>query len=372
MLDLHTLQIIWWGIIALLLIGFALTDGFDIGAAILLPFLGRTDQERRIIINSLGPHWEGNQVWLVTAGAALFAAWPPVYATAFSGLYWAMLLVLFALFLRPVGFDYRSKLDNPRWRQSWDWALFSGSLLPALLFGVAFANLFYGIPFRLDEFLRPSFAGSFWQLLHPFALIVGLLSLSMLVLHGAAWLVLRTTGELAQRALGYRRWAAVATLACYLLAGGWLLSQINGMSLIGEATAGNPTLKQVNLLNPGWQANYHAHPLSYGLILLAGLGLLLASGKGRWLGFLGSSLSIIGIMLSAGWALFPFVLPSNLVISHSLTLFDASSSSKTLGFMLIAAAIFVPLILAYSLWCYKRMWGKLDQAHIEAHSHSLY
>lgn len=169
MLDYESLKLIWWVLVGVLLIGFALTDGFDLGAAALLPIVGRTDSERRVVINTIAPHWDGNQVWLITAGGALFAAWPLVYAAAFSGFYWAMLLVLFALFVRPVGFDYRSKLANTRWRQTWDWGLFAGALVPSLVFGVAFGNLLLGVPFQFDGDLRVSYHGSFWQLLNPSA-----------------------------------------------------------------------------------------------------------------------------------------------------------------------------------------------------------
>lgn len=169
------------------------------GSMALMPFVGKTDNERRAAINTIAPHWDGNQVWFITAGGALFAAWPMVYSVAFSGMYWALLLVLFALFLRPVGFDYRSKLENTQWRNSWDWGLCIGGAVPALVFGVAFGNLFLGIPFSLDSTLRSEYSGSFFALLNPFALICGIVSLSMLCAHGGAWLMLRTDGALKQR-----------------------------------------------------------------------------------------------------------------------------------------------------------------------------
>ena len=179
------LKLTWWLFIGVLLIGFAVMDGFDMGVAAWLPFLGKTDDERRVIINTVGPVWEGNQTWLITAGGAIFAAWPLVYAAAFSGMYIALLLVLFALFFRPVGFDYRSKLANAAWRNAWDWALFAGGAIPTLVFGVAFGNLLLGLPFHYDETMRSFYTGSFWQLLNPFALLCGVVSLSMLMTHGA-------------------------------------------------------------------------------------------------------------------------------------------------------------------------------------------
>lgn len=191
-MDYATLKLIWWLLVGVLLIGFAVTDGFDMGATALLPFLGKTDDERRIIVNTVGATWEGNQVWLITAGGAMFAAWPLVYAASFSGFYFAMLLVLFALFFRPVGFDYRSKRPDPRWRAGWDWGLFVGGFVPALVFGVAFGNLLQGVPFQFDSDLRVTYYGGFWALLNPFALLCGLVSLTMLVAHGAAFIKMKT------------------------------------------------------------------------------------------------------------------------------------------------------------------------------------
>src|SRR5487761_2662828 len=190
--DYATLKVIWWLFVGVLLIGFSVTDGFDLGVGALLPFLGKNDEERRVIINSVGATWDGNQVWFITAGGALFAAWPLVYATAFSGFYIALILTLFALFFRPVGFDYRSKVADARWRSAWDWGLFAGGFVPALIFGVAFGNLLQGVPFSFDNDLRVTSSGSFWQLLNPFGLLAGVVSLAMLVMHGAVYLQIRT------------------------------------------------------------------------------------------------------------------------------------------------------------------------------------
>ncbi len=184
LLDYEILKFIWWVLVGVLLMGFAITDGMDMGVGVLLPFVARTDAERRIAINTVGPHWDGNQVWLITAGGAIFAAWPAVYAAAFSGFYMAMLLVLFALFFRPVGFDYRSKIDDTLWRSAWDWGLFVSGAVPALIFGVAFGNLLQGVPFHLDDMLRSHYQGSLLSallpLLNPFALLAGVISFGML------------------------------------------------------------------------------------------------------------------------------------------------------------------------------------------------
>ncbi len=380
MFDYETLKLVWWVLIGVLLIGFALTDGFDMGAMALMPFVGRTDNERRVAINTIAPHWDGNQVWFITAGGALFAAWPMVYAVAFSGLYWAMLLVLFGLFCRPVGFDYRSKLENQQWRSAWDWALFVGGALPALLFGVAFGNLFLGLPFRLDELMRSTYEGSFFGLLHPFALLAGVVSLSMLCTHGGAWLMMRTDADLHQRSRQATQLCALVYLLSFAAAGAWLALGIQGFSLLGGfsdlGTALNPLHKQVSLDNSGWLANYSRYPLTQ-IAPLAGLagGLLALLGAQLNRGgvaFLGSSLAIVGTICTAGFALFPFVFPSSIDPASSLTMWDAVSSHKTLGIMLVVAGIFVPLILLYTLWCYTRMWGRLTDKTIESNPHGLY
>ena len=379
MFDYETLKLVWWVLIGVLLIGFALTDGFDMGAMALMPFVGKTDNERRVAINTIAPHWDGNQVWFITAGGALFAAWPMVYAVAFSGLYWAMLLVLFALFCRPVGFDYRSKLENTRWRSAWDWALFVGGAVPALVFGVAFGNLFLGLPFQLDDMMRSSYHGSFFALLNPFALLCGVVSLSMLCAHGGAWLMMRTEGDLAARSRTATYLSALIFLIGFLLAGSWLALGIKGMSLAGAFDAGaalNPLHKQVLADNAGWLGNYGRYPLTMGAPVLGVLGALLAILASTWrragLAFIGSSLMIVGAICTAGFALFPFVFPSSLDAASSLTVWDAVSSHKTLGIMFVVACIFVPIILLYTLWSYIRMWGKLNDSSIEANPHGLY
>ncbi|MFV9654587.1 cytochrome d ubiquinol oxidase subunit II [Pseudomonas sp. NY15366] len=379
MFDYETLKLVWWVLTGVLLIGFALTDGFDMGAMALMPFVGKTDNERRVAINTIAPHWDGNQVWFITAGGALFAAWPMVYAVAFSGLYWAMLLVLFALFCRPVGFDYRSKLENTRWRSAWDWALFVGGAVPALVFGVAFGNLFLGLPFQLDDMMRSSYHGSFFALLNPFALLCGVVSLSMLCAHGGAWLMMRTEGDLAARSRKATYLSALVFLIGFMLAGSWLALGIKGMSLAGAFDAGaalNPLHKQVLADNAGWLGNYGRYPLTMGAPVLGVLGALLAilasTSRRAGLAFIGSSLMIVGTICTAGFALFPFVFPSSLDAASSLTVWDAVSSHKTLGIMFVVACLFVPIILLYTLWSYVRMWGKLNDGSIEANPHGLY
>ncbi|RSN77273.1 cytochrome d ubiquinol oxidase subunit II [Acinetobacter haemolyticus] len=381
MIEYELLKIIWWVLVGVLLIGFALTDGFDMGAMALMPFVGKTDNERRAAINTIAPHWDGNQVWFITAGGALFAAWPMVYAVAFSGMYWALLLVLFALFLRPVGFDYRSKLENTQWRTSWDWGLCIGGAVPALVFGVAFGNLFLGVPFGLDETLRSQYTGSFFALLNPFALVCGIVSLSMLCAHGGSWLMLRTDGDLFHRSAKATQLMAAIFLACFLVAGAWLyFGSIEGYSYataIDTNAALNPLAKEVvTNANHGWMNNYSTYPITIAAPVAAILGAILAlisAGKQKAaITFTGTSLMIVGAILTAGFALFPFLLPSNIDPTSSLTMWDAVSSHKTLGVMTVAACIFVPLILIYTSWSYYKMWGVITSKHIEENSHSLY
>lgn len=377
--DYETLKLAWWILIGVLLIGFAITDGFDMGGCAILPLVAKNDDERRVVINTMAPHWDGNQVWFITAGGALFAAWPLVYAAAFSGLYWAMLLVLFALFMRPVGFDYRSKMDDPRWRQSWDWALVVGGAVPALVFGIAFGNLLQGVPFQYDELIRPSYHGSFFALLNPFALLCGLVSLAMLCLHGALWVQMRTREAVEQRA---RQWAqvfALIALITFALAGLWLAWGIEGYQILAmpaKDAPSNPMLKEVIRAEGAWLSNYSHYPLMLiaPIMGFVGLSVALICARTRLpaLGFASSALGITGIILTAGFSMFPFVMPSSLVPAASLTLWDAASSAGTLMVMTWAAIIFVPIILAYTLWCYRAMWQKIGVAFIKDNTHSLY
>lgn len=377
-MDYETLRLIWWVLIGVLLIGFAITDGFDLGVGALLRIVGKTDDERRVMINTIGPHWDGNQVWFITAGGALFAAWPLIYAAAFSGFYFAMLLVLAGLWLRPVGFDYRSKLANPRWRNAWDWALFVGGLVPALLFGVAFGNLFLGVPFSYDSLMKITYDGGLLGLLRPFALLAGLVGLAMLLMHGASWLQLKTDGFLRARAQRAGSILGLLTALLFVAAGIWVAT-LPGYVVTGGLNTlapSNPMHKSVELVANGWVQNYHRYPWMI-IAPLLGIGGALAcalfSRKGSgWAAFLSSSGCIAGVILTAGFSLFPFLMPSSTQLNASLTLWDATSSQTTLGIMFAVACIFVPLILAYTLWGYWVMRGRLNEKAIQANSHQLY
>ncbi|HEY1999574.1 cytochrome d ubiquinol oxidase subunit II [Paraburkholderia sp.] len=378
-MDYATLKLIWWVLIGVLLIGFALTDGFDMGTAILLPFIGKTDAERRIVVNTVGATWEGNQVWLITAGGAMFAAWPLVYAASFSGFYFAMLLVLFALFLRPVGFDYRSKREDPRWRNAWDWGLFIGGFVPALVFGVAFGNLLQGVPFSFDTDLRVTYHGSFFGLLNPFAVLCGLVSVSMLTAHGAAFIKLKTDGVIARRASIALRFASLATVVLFLIAGVLVATVIGGYQIVDAApldTVANPLLKSV-IGAPGlWLGNYSTYPwmVAAPVLGIAGgvVALLLARSRFEKSGFIATGLQIVGVILTAGFSMFPFIMPSSLDGRSSLTVWDSTSSQMTLQIMLIAVIIFLPIILLYTSWVYRVMRGKVTAAALEEHRHTMY
>lgn len=379
MFDYVTLKIIWWLLVGVLLIGFAIMDGHDMGVGTLLPFVGKSDLERRVVINTVGPHWDGNQVWFITGGGAIFAAWPLVYATAFSGFYWAMLAVLWALFFRPVGFDYRSKIDNPTWRSTWDWGLFIGGAVPPLIFGVAFGNLLQGVPFHFDNDLASYYTGTFWALLNPFALLCGLVSTSMITFHGAIYLSHRTEGEIQRRALRAATIFGILLMILFALAGWWLYAGIQGYvisSPLDHGEMANPLAKTVIRQSGAWFANYARAPLTMLLTLLVFLGstlaLLLARKDRTLLAFVASSLAITGVIATAGAAMFPFIMPSSTDPSSSLTVWDSVSSSLTLSIMFWATLIFMPLIIIYTSWAYKVMAGKVTAAYIREHDHSAY
>ncbi|KQV28588.1 cytochrome d ubiquinol oxidase subunit 2 [Rhizobium sp. Root1203] len=379
LIDYETLRVIWWLLIGVLLIAFAATDGFDLGVGTLLPFVARTDTERRVAINTIGPVWEGNQVWLILGGGAIFAAWPPLYAVSFSGFYLAMFAILFALILRPVGFKYRSKRESPRWRSNWDWALFIGGFVPSLIFGVAVGNVLQGVPFRFDPAdMRIFYEGTFFGLLNPYALLCGLLSVAMLVMHGASWLVLKASGPVAERARSYGSIAAVAVIALFALGGIFLALGVHGFSITSEVTpAGpsNPLLKTASH-DGSWLANYATHPWMMIAPILGFLGaaaaLICMRAKLEVTTLLFSKLSIFGIISTVGLSMFPFILPSSLDPNSSLTVWDASSSHLTLFIMLVVSAIFLPIIFAYTAWVYKVLWGKVDEQTVNDKSGHAY
>lgn len=377
--EYETLKVVWWGFLGILLIGFALTDGFDFGVGMLLPFVGKTDGERRVIINAIGSTWEGNQTWLITAGGAIFAVWPLVYAAAFSSFYVALLLLLLSLFFRPVGFDYRSKVADTRWRNAWDWGLFVGGFVPPLIFGVAFGNLFLGVPFHYDDTMRVEYTGNFFQLLNPFGLLAGLLSVTMLLMHGATYLQVKTDALIAKRARSVAKISSMVTILLFIAGGFGVAYGIHGFHITAMPdinTAFMPTAKSVTTAVGVWLDNYARWPAIWTLPIAAVAGALMcfvfSAASKSMAAFLSSGISVTGIILTAGSSLFPFIMPSSLDPNSSLTIWDAVSSHKTLGIMLWVVVIMLPIILLYTSWVYRVMRGKITLKHIEDNEHTAY
>ncbi|MBE3639885.1 cytochrome d ubiquinol oxidase subunit II [Mangrovicoccus algicola] len=380
LIDYGTLRVIWWVLLGVLLIGFALTDGFDMGVGALLPFVSRTDPERRLVINTVGPVWEGNQVWFILGGGAIFAAWPPLYAVSFSGFYLAMFLILAALIVRPVAFKYRSKRDGKVWRERWDWALCAAGAVPALVFGVAVGNVLRGVPFRLTDTLMPLYEGwgflKLLALLNPFALLCGAVSLGMLLAHGAGWLMLKAEpGPITERARRIGSVAGTVAIAGYALAGLWLLVLTDGYHLAAPGVPdgpSNPLLSEV-VKGGTWLSAYAARPwiVIAPIMGFAGMGLSVLGLRRGWeFVILASKIGILGMIASVGLTMFPIILPSSIAPDSSLTVWDASSSHQTLFIMLVATVIFLPIILAYTAWVYRVLWGKVTESDVTDNANS--
>ena len=379
MLDYEMLRLIWWALLGILLIGFAVMDGFDLGTAMLLPYVGRTDAERRVAVNSVGPVWEGNQVWFILGGGAIFAAWPTLYAVAFSGFYLAMFLVLCALIVRPVAFKFRSKLPNPSWRSIWDWALFVCGVIPSLVFGVAFGNVIEGAPFRFDDTMRMTYEGTLLGLLNPFALSCGLVSVAMLAMHGGAYLALKAGSPVAERATFIARCAGLAMILLFIVDGIWVAFGIEGYAIVGVVDHNGPSdpLSKTVIRGAGaWMANYGLHPLTMLAPALAVGGALativLLGRRSNGLAFVTSALSVACVIATAGLSVFPFLLPSSLDPKASLTVWDASSSRLTLEIMLVATLILLPIVIVYTAWVYRVLRGRVTLAYVGDNSHSIY
>jgi cytochrome bd ubiquinol oxidase subunit II len=315
------LTTVWFGLIAVLWSGYFLLEGFDFGVGVLLPVIGRGDRQRRVLINTIGPVWDGNEVWLLVAGGATFAAFPEWYATLFSGFYLPLLLILVALIVRGVAFEYRGKVDSPVWRRRWDACIVAGSLVPALLWGVAFGNILRGVRLDADH----EYVGSFADLLNPYALLGGLTTLALFTLHGAVFLALKTDGEIRVRAgaLAVRLGAVAVVLAGGFLAWTqWIRPDLAGAVLSGAAA----------------------------LALVGGVG---AAGLRRegW-AFLGTAAAIVLATVSMFTTLFPDVLPSSIAPANSLTVHNASATPYTLKIMTWVAVAFTPVVLAYQAWTY--------------------
>jgi cytochrome d ubiquinol oxidase subunit II len=332
-----SLNTIWFILIAVLFIGFFFLEGFDYGVGILLPFLGKNDNERRAIINTIGPFWDGNEVWVITAGGAMFAAFPEWYATLFSGFYLALVLMLFALILRGVSFEFRSKIEDPRWRRFWDWAFFGGSAIPALLWGVAIANLLKGVPINADF----QFTGNFFSLLSLYTIVGGLVTLSVFTLHGAIFLSLKADPQIAERAHNVASVVAWPTVGVVALLVVLSYFDTDLFTRLG--------------VNPGLTA------LGAGVALIAA-GLLVRARQPGW-AFIATGLAIVLTVATVFRGLYPRVMVSSLNPDWSLTITNASSSPYTLKAMTIVAAIFVPIVLIYQGWTYYVFRGRVMMDH---------
>lgn len=378
--DYDTMRHIWWLLLGVLLIAFTVMDGADLGVAMLLPFVAKTDDERRVLYNVIGPVWEGNQIWLILAGGVVFAAWPLLYAMSFSGFYLAMMLLLVALILRPVAIKYRSKLTSVKWRQNWDITWCLTGFVAALVFGVAIGNVMLGVPFRFEpDTLRPVYEGSFFGLFQPFALLCGVLSIAMMLLQGAVVLGWKTEGDVARLSKRWAVWSGIAVIVLFVIGGVWIASAVTGYvmdtNLIPANEASNPLLdaKAISAQAGAWMNIYSATPLAWIAPVLGVVGAVLAMalvGRGGLTAVVMSSLSIAGVILTFGFSTYPFLLPSSLEPGASLTIFDASASHFTLWVMLLITAVFLPLIIAYTSWVYRVMRGKVTAETVNDAPHA--
>ncbi len=378
MFDYATLRVIWWVLLGLLLIGFAIMDGYDLGSALLIPFVGRNDDERRVIINTFGPVWEGNQVWFILGGGAIFAAWPTLYAVSFSGFYLAMFLLLCTFIIRPVAIKYRSKMPQKIWRNTWDGLLSGAAFAGALIFGVAVGNVLQGVPFHFTPDMRVFYTGTFWQLLNPFALLCGLLSVAMIIMQGGYYLSTKTEAALRNRALFSARLMSLLVILLFA-AGGFWVSHLDGYTIItslGTEGPSNPLHKVVELQHGAWLKNYSTLPWTLLAPMLGFTGALLAMLlSGLWrskLSMVFSSLSIFGIISTVGVSMFPIILPSSSTPSVSLAVWDSSSSQFTLTLMLGATLVFLPIILLYTSWLIRVMRGPITVEEIQGNDKTMY
>ncbi|MBW1892524.1 MAG: cytochrome d ubiquinol oxidase subunit II [Deltaproteobacteria bacterium] len=335
------LQSIWFFLWGLLWALFFMTDGFDFGIGILYPFLGKSDYDKRVMINSIGPLWDGNEVWLITAGGVTFAAFPTVYAVMFSSLYSALMLILFALILRGVSFEFRGKVNNPNWIKVWDACIFIGSFVPALLFGVAFANIFQGIPIDGNGFYH----GTLFTLLNPYGLLGGILFLFLFLVHGALWLAIRSEGDLHERAVSTvkKLWPILLIVAVIFLV--------------------------ASVFSTKLYDNYLEYPVLFLVILIAVAALLgtrmFISKKAYFKAWFSSSATIVSCIFFGIIGLFPNLFPSSIADEYSLTAFNASSSPLTLKIMLIVVVLSIPVVLAYQIWAYNLFKGKITEEDLE-------
>ena len=376
-MDLYLiLQVLWWVLLGVLFVGLGTMVGMDMGVGTLLRFIGKTDTERRSMLNAIGPHWDGNQVWFILGGGAIFAAYPLIYATSFSGLYVVILLLLWSMIVRPLGFEYRSKIASPAWRNAWDWTLLLSGALPMIIFGAAMGNMLMGVPFHFEWNLRSIYTGSFIFLFNPFSVLAGLLSLSLSVYMGGVMMMGRAPEPVAGRARTAAGYAALAAIVLFAVLGVWV-SMVNGYKIVSFPGAGvpqTPLQQTVELVPGGWLSNYKSYPILWAVPLLGFAGLFFGwmSVRGNkhtlawWLG----AVSWIGVIGTIGVAMFPFLMPSSSNPSQSLTLWNSISSETTLLWMTGWTVVFVPIIFWYTSWAFYVMRGKVDPKEVEADPHA--
>ena len=331
------LESIWFFLWGLLWAIYFMTDGFDLGLGTLMPFLAKNENDKRVIVNSMGPLWDGNEVWLLTAGGVTFAAFPLVYAVMFSSLYTALMLILFALILRGVAFEFRGKVDSDKWRKVWDACLFVGSAAPAVLFGVAFANIFQGIP--IDQ--NGIYQGNLFTLLNIYGLLGGFLFLMLFMVHGSIWLSIKSEGDLQDRAVSTatKLWPVLVGIAVVFLV--------------------------VSAFTTSLYNNFLAYPFLFAVILLAVAALfairIFLAKKAYFKAWFASAATIVACTFYGVIGLFPNMFPSNIDAAYSLTAHNAASSPLTLKIMLVVVVLFVPIVLAYQIWTYHFFKGKVTE-----------
>ncbi|MCL2566539.1 MAG: cytochrome d ubiquinol oxidase subunit II [Alphaproteobacteria bacterium] len=369
MLDYEILRVIWWLLLGVLLIGYAIMDGFDLGVSTLLPFIAKTETEKRVLLHTIEPYWEGNQIWLVLGGGAIFAAWPAIYAVSFSGLYLALCLVLVALILRPVSFAFRNKFEDTAWKGFWSWTHFISGFLPALLTGVAVGNVIIGLPFKIDQFdLSITYHGGFFELLNPFALLCGLVSLSMIIMQGSIYTAMKTEDALHERSKVIAKYAGMVLLVLYAIGALFTAFLVKGYVITSAVITNgpsNPLYKTVEQKVGAWFHNFIDMPwtLLAPVLVILGVVFVLKFIKADKMGYaiISSSTAIFGVVATAGVIMFPFILPSSYDLASSLTVWDSSSSQLTLQIMLIVTLIFFPIVVLYTGWVFRVLRGKVNQ-----------
>jgi len=372
----YYLIIVWWLLLGVLLMGLGAMVGMDMGVGTILRYVGRTDTERRVALNIIGPHWDGNQVWFILGGGAIFAAWPLVYATAFSGFYIVMLILLWSMIVRPLGFEYRSQIQSASWRNVWDWSLFISGFVPMLVFGAAVGNVLLGVPFHFDDRMVSFYTGSFIGLFNPYAILCGLVSVMLAIYMGAAMLLVRSgEQQLSQRALKAAVYSGIVALVLMTIGGFWS-ANLHGYELLhspGPGVAQTPLHQTVGTVSGGLLQNYRQYPILWLLPALAYVALIVgmvALRAGRAvLGWWAGVVTWVAVLGMAGAAMFPFIMPSSTNPSHSLTVWNSGASTLTMGWMLGFTVIFMPIIVTYTSWAFYIMRGKVDAKQIETEEH---